>query len=61
MSGIFLFYKLTETSGWNMIHLILGLIISKKYWRVAKNLVPVLKVIQVIMKTSQKFKRKKED
>ena len=40
---------------------ILGLIISKKYWRVAKNLVPVLKVIQVIMKTSQKFKRKKED
>ena len=37
-------------SGWNMfyLHLLVGLKCSKKYWRVAKISVPVLKtVIQV--------------
>ena len=50
MSERFLFYKPTITSGWNIfyLHLLIGLITSKIYWRIAKNLVPILKrVIQV--------------
>ena len=44
---MFLFYKLTIMSGLNMfyIHLLIGLISSKKYCRAAKNLVLALKVI----------------
>ena len=47
MSEIFLFYKLTLTSGQNMfhLHLLIGLISSKKFWRLAKNLVPILKAV----------------
>ena len=44
------FYKPKITSGWNIfyLHLLIGLITSKIYWRIAKNLVPILKrVIQV--------------
>ena len=51
MSEIFLFYKFTIMSGLNMLyylHLLFELISSKEYWRVTKNLVPVLeRVIQV--------------
>ena len=50
MSEIFLFYKLKITSGRNMfyLHFLIDLISSKKYWRVAKNSVLILKeVIQV--------------
>ena len=47
MSEFFLFYKLTITSGLNMfcLYLLIGLIRCRKYWRAAKNLVLVLKVI----------------
>ena len=40
MSDIFLFYKLATTSGRNMfyLHLLNGLINSKKYWKLAKKL-----------------------
>ena len=50
MSERFLFYKRTITSGWNTfyLHLLIGLITSKIYWTIAKNLVAILKhVIQV--------------
>ena len=50
MNEIYLFYKLTKMSGRNLFYLCFfnGLISFKKYWRVAKNLVPVLKgVIQL--------------
>ena len=41
MSEVFLFYKLTITPGWSMsyLHLLIGLISSKKYRRAAKNLI----------------------
>ena len=37
MSGIFLFYEFTITSGLNIfyLHLETGLVTSKKYWRVS--------------------------
>ena len=45
MSESFLFYKVTVMFGWNMfyLHLTIGVIISKKYWRAAKKLKLVLK------------------
>ena len=65
MSVIFLFYELTIKSGWSIFYLVIGLISSKKYRTVAKNLVTVLKwVIQVkiyFYESLRKSKRKKND
>ena len=42
MSETFLFYKLTITPEF-YLHLLIGLISSMKYWRVAKKLVPIFR------------------
>lgn len=48
MSGIFLFYEFTITSGLNIfnLHLETGLVTSKKYWRVSSKRPFLKEVIQ---------------